>query len=125
MCVRRRVLCLLQAHSEKKKVQAQLRLRQRDAGRVGVDPAVLQRVCLCVYPVWKKLRGTLLKKAGRNRQGLCDARQFCRVLERGAARVPADDAALMAHAFYEDRGVVDGVNYARFLEMIVRNFVGQ
>lgn len=112
-----------QAKAERQKVVEQLRLKRRAVARAGLDVEMLQRVCLNIYPVWKQLRG-LLQKGSSRRNGLCDARYFCRVLQR-EAQVSVEDATTLAHSFYEDRGAVDGVNYTRFLETIVRNFARQ
>ena len=109
-----------QAKVERQKVVEQLRLKRRAVARAGLDVEMLQRVCLSIYPVWKQLRG-LLQKGSSRRNGLCDARFFCKVLQR-TAQVSAEDATTLAHSFYEDRGAADGVNYSRFLETIVRNF---
>ena len=117
-----------QTKVETQKVQAQLKLNKNISSRVGLDPAVLQRVCLRVYPIWKKLRSAFATLKGRRGPGgrtqakLCSAKKFCRILER-QAKVSAADATSVAHAFYEDRHTVDGVNYLRFLEAIVRNFI--
>ena len=115
-----------QEELETKNVSRQLHLTKKAVAAAGLDPAVLQRVCLTVYPEWKTLRG-ILKKAGGGRrgyaqgQGLCNSRLFCKILRKKTGLAKADVTA-MAHAFFEDRGTSDGVNYTKFLETIVRNF---